>query len=78
MNLTPASLPKAGSGFDAAIAVAVLAALGRLGGASAEGTVHVGELGLDGRLRPVPGPGGLGPVLASLGLAPDNTTGDDA
>ncbi len=55
VNLTPASLPKAGSGFDAAIAVAVLAALGKLGAASAEGTVHVGELGLDGRLRPVPG-----------------------
>ncbi len=55
VNLTPASLPKAGSGFDAAIAVAVLAALGRLGAASAESTVHVGELGLDGRLRPVPG-----------------------
>ncbi len=55
VNLTPASLPKAGSGFDAAIAVAVLAALGKLGAGSAESTVHVGELGLDGRLRPVPG-----------------------
>lgn len=55
VNLTPASLPKAGSGFDAAIAVAVLAALGRLDRASAESTVHVGELGLDGRLRPVAG-----------------------
>ncbi len=55
VNLTPASLPKAGSGFDTAIAVAVLAALGKLDRASAESTVHVGELGLDGRLRPVAG-----------------------
>lgn len=54
VNLSPASLPKAGSGFDLAIAVATLAGAGvcdpALGGA-----VHLGELGLDGRLRPVRG-----------------------
>ncbi len=55
VNLTPAALPKSGSGFDAGIAVAVLAAAGDLDAASARRTVHVGELGLDGRLRPVPG-----------------------
>jgi magnesium chelatase family protein len=55
VSLSPASLPKAGSGFDLAIAVAVLAAAGALDPASAGRHAHVGELGLDGRLRPVRG-----------------------
>jgi magnesium chelatase family protein len=57
IGLSPASLPKRGSGFDLSIAVAILAA-------SADAAtpteiplraVFVAELGLDGRLRPVPG-----------------------
>lgn len=55
VNLSPASLPKQGSGFDLSIAVAALAAGGSLTSRSIARTVHVGELGLDGRLRPVPG-----------------------
>ncbi len=55
VNLSPASLPKTGSGFDLAIAVGVLAACGVLDPVSAAATVHLGELGLDGRLRPVRG-----------------------
>lgn len=55
VNLSPASLPKQGSGFDLSIAVATLAAGGALQRASIARTVHIGELGLDGRLRPVPG-----------------------
>lgn len=55
VNLSPASLPKHGSGFDLAVAVAALAAAGLVRRASISRTVHVGELGLDGRLRPVPG-----------------------
>jgi magnesium chelatase family protein len=55
VNLSPASLPKQGSGFDVAIAVASLATEGAMDVASVERTVHIGELGLDGRLRPVPG-----------------------
>lgn len=55
VNLSPAALPKQGSGFDVAIAVAALATEGGLDAASVASTVHVGELGLDGRLRPVPG-----------------------
>lgn len=54
VNLTPASVPKRGSGFDLAIAMAVLAAAGTAPGADRR-TVYVGELGLDGRVRPVPG-----------------------
>ncbi|GAB2835934.1 YifB family Mg chelatase-like AAA ATPase [Microbacterium insulae] len=63
VNLSPASLPKQGSGFDLAIAVACLATDVRLDSASLADTVHLGELGLDGRLRPVPG--ALPAVLAA-------------
>ncbi|MFF2051516.1 YifB family Mg chelatase-like AAA ATPase [Leifsonia sp. NPDC058194] len=55
VNLSPASLRKQGSGFDLAIAIAALAAAGDVPAASAARAVHLGELGLDGRLRPVPG-----------------------
>lgn len=55
VGLSPASLPKRGSGFDAAIAVAILSAAGSVPKDRLSGTVFLGELGLDGRLRPVPG-----------------------
>jgi len=55
VNLSPAALPKHGSAFDLGIAVAVLVTQGVLDAAAMDGVVHVGELGLDGRLRPVPG-----------------------
>lgn len=55
VNLSPASLPKAGSGFDLAVAVATLAAAGTCRPDAPAGVVHIGELGLDGRLRPVRG-----------------------
>ncbi|MFK3670925.1 YifB family Mg chelatase-like AAA ATPase [Leifsonia aquatica] len=55
VNLSPASLRKQGSGFDLAIAIAALAAAGDVPAESASRAVHLGELGLDGRLRPVPG-----------------------
>ncbi|KQS07453.1 Mg chelatase-like protein [Curtobacterium sp. Leaf183] len=54
VNLTPAAIPKRGSGFDLAIAMAVLAAAGTAPRTSGR-VVYVGELGLDGRVRPVPG-----------------------
>ncbi|CAN5530904.1 YifB family Mg chelatase-like AAA ATPase [soil metagenome] len=55
VNLSPAALPKHGSGFDLGIAMAVLAAAGTIRAESIERVVHIGELGLDGRLRPVNG-----------------------
>lgn len=55
VNLSPAALPKHGSGFDLAIAMAALGAAGTVAHASIDGVVHLGELGLDGRLRPTPG-----------------------
>lgn len=53
--LSPADLPKRGPHFDLAIAVATLAAAGKLPAAALDGVVFVGELTLDGRLRSVPG-----------------------
>src|SRR5690606_10658640 len=55
VNLSPASLPKHGSGFDLGIAIATAAAGDVLPAEAIQSTVHVGELGLDGRLRPIPG-----------------------
>lgn len=55
VSLSPATLPKSGSGFDLAVAVATLAGAGLCPAESAERTVHLAELGLDGRLRPVRG-----------------------
>jgi magnesium chelatase family protein len=55
VGLSPASLPKRGSGFDIGIACAILAASDALPSARLDGLVLIGELGLDGRIRPVPG-----------------------
>ena len=55
VNLSPASLPKNGSGFDLPIMVAVLAALQVVPAAKVSDVVHLGELGLDGTVRPVRG-----------------------
>ncbi|WP_232794865.1 YifB family Mg chelatase-like AAA ATPase [Kitasatospora sp. NRRL B-11411] len=55
VGLTPASVPKSGSGYDLAVACAVLAAAERLDPASIDGMLIIGELGLDGRVRPVRG-----------------------
>jgi len=64
VGLGPAWLPKHGSGFDLAVAAAVLAAAGALPCAALAGAALVGELGLDGRLRPVRGV--LPAVLAAV------------
>ena len=55
VNLSPADIPKTGTGFDLALAVALLSAGGYINPALARGVVHIGELSLDGFLRPVPG-----------------------
>ncbi len=55
VNLSPASLPKAGAGFDLPIAMAVMAALDIVPPGQIEPVVHLGELGLDGSVRPVRG-----------------------
>src|SRR4051794_4659843 len=55
VNLAPAGLRKEGSGFDLPIALAVLAASRQIPADSLAGHAAVGELALDGRLRPVAG-----------------------
>jgi magnesium chelatase family protein len=54
-NLAPASLRKAGPGLDLPIAVALLVASGQLSWDALPRLAMVGELALDGAVRPVPG-----------------------
>ena len=63
VNLSPASVPKRGSSFDLAIAIAVLSAAGTITGTDT--WLHIGELALDGSIRRVNG------VLPSLLAAKD-------
>jgi magnesium chelatase family protein len=55
VNLAPAGLRKEGSGFDLPIALAILAASRQIPGAALAGHAALGELALDGRVRPVGG-----------------------
>ncbi|MCF0165707.1 MAG: YifB family Mg chelatase-like AAA ATPase [Bacteroidales bacterium] len=55
INMAPADIRKEGSGFDAAIAIATLLATKELPPLSAENFLIVGELALDGGMRPVSG-----------------------
>ena len=65
VGLSPASLPKRGSWFDLAIAIGILAAAAKVPRAAVEEVMFFGELGLDGRLRPVRG------VLPAVAAAVD-------
>lgn len=55
VNLAPADLKKAGSGFDLAIAAAALGALSASPRESGEGVLFIGELSLTGAVQPVRG-----------------------
>ncbi|MEV7416743.1 YifB family Mg chelatase-like AAA ATPase [Streptomyces sp. NPDC089919] len=55
VGLSPAAVPKSGSGFDLAVAVAVLGAAELVDPREIADLVLIGELGLDGRVRPVQG-----------------------
>ncbi|HUH07936.1 MAG TPA: magnesium chelatase domain-containing protein, partial [Egibacteraceae bacterium] len=55
VSLAPADVPKAGARFDLAMAAAILGRLGRVSQAALDGCVLLGELALDGAVRPVPG-----------------------
>lgn len=55
VNLAPADLPKVGTGFDLALALAVLGATEQVPVGALAGTWACGEVGLDGSVRPVPG-----------------------
>ncbi|MFE3143111.1 YifB family Mg chelatase-like AAA ATPase [Streptomyces scopuliridis] len=80
VGLSPASVPKGGSGFDLAVAAAVLGAAERIDPKAIADLVLIGELGLDGRVRPVRGV--LPAVLAAAEagyrqvVVPEQTAGE--
>ncbi|TYQ14204.1 UNVERIFIED_ORG: magnesium chelatase family protein [Gordonia westfalica J30] len=53
--LSPADMPKVGSGFDLAMAIAILAATEQVSSEKLTSTIFLGELGLDGNVRPIRG-----------------------
>ncbi|HEX8998576.1 MAG TPA: YifB family Mg chelatase-like AAA ATPase [Blastocatellia bacterium] len=55
INLAPADVKKEGSAFDLPIAVGILGANGELHRENLDDTLLIGELALDGRVRPVRG-----------------------
>lgn len=55
INLAPSTLPKSGSHYDLAIALAVFAAKNLVPAERLAGTAFLGELALDGRLRAIRG-----------------------
>lgn len=55
INLAPADIKKEGSGFDLPMAIGILGAYGALHLKDLSEFLLIGELGLDGSLRPVPG-----------------------
>lgn len=55
LNLAPADLPKDGTAYDMAMAVSTLAASQQIELSSLQDAIFIGELALDGKVRPVPG-----------------------
>jgi len=69
IGLSPATLPKTGSHYDIAIAVALLTAAGVLESESMRNSAMIGELGLDGRVREVRGALAMTLAAARSGFA---------
>jgi magnesium chelatase family protein len=81
INLAPADLPKEGGRFDLPIALGILAASGQIPIAALEGREFIGELGLNGELRRVPGalPAAIACSTAGRSLfVPNNNAGEAA
>lgn len=55
INLSPADIRKEGSGYDLPLAIGLLAAHGKVSDALLKDYMMIGELGLDGSLKPVSG-----------------------
>ncbi len=80
VNLAPADLRKEGVGLDLALAVALLGAMGEIPQERLDGFLFLGELSLDGKLRPVRGvlpvalkakEEGVGRMLVPVDSAPE-------
>lgn len=54
VNLAPASVPKSGTAFDLAIVIGLLKMYDEIA-LETEGTIFLGELALDGKVKPIPG-----------------------
>ena len=79
-NLSPADMPKEGSHFDLAIALALMAAMGALSTDTIAEYAAVGELALDGAIRSVPGvlPAAIGANMLGKGLICPAANGSEA
>jgi len=80
VSLSPADLPKTGSGFDLPIALAVLAAVGEISRGAVLDQVFLGELALDGRLRRTKGALAAGVLIkkqANLSLVVPRANAED-
>ena len=67
-KLAPADLRKEAAHLDLAIAMAFLAGLGQIDDETLAGNMLVGELGLDGNLRPIRGALAIAELAARLGM----------
>lgn len=68
LNLVPAARPKSGESLDLPLVLAAVCAAGHLDPADLAGTLFLGEVGIDGRLHPVPG--GLAAAMAARAAGP--------
>lgn len=66
VSLSPAWLPKSGSGFDLPIAIAIILASNQVENNQRQNQIFIGELALDGSVRPIRG------VLPMIIAARDN------
>ncbi|HEX7484338.1 MAG TPA: YifB family Mg chelatase-like AAA ATPase [Candidatus Saccharimonadales bacterium] len=69
INLAPAELPKDGTHYDLAIALAILASGGQLRQSEINNAAFAGELALDGSLRPIKGAITLAETAKKAGLS---------
>ncbi len=77
VNLAPADVPKSGSSFDLPIAVGILKASQQIPKTAGDGALFVGELSLEGHVKPVPGVISLASLakeqaISALYVAQDN------
>ena len=80
VNLAPADMPKEGSHFDLAIALAMMSAMEAIAPDAIEGFAAIGELALDGAIRGVPGalPAAIGANAIGKGLICPAACGPEA